>query len=197
MVDDRDIEILLEDYWISVPEILHSVQHEGPFDSCIVCQCNLLEENCLYIIEKVFKGDRVICEYSICSQCRKQLTEDWSLESVAKIIQYWEEKTNMIDRQLKLLAKSKTSIEPWIEYCMFTGTPRHELETYSIIAKCQGPNMHFSWMPWPCMIGEPAIEEIMKLLSKKTKDAIDDFTETYLGLGPEFADVPNDFSMLI
>ena len=196
MVNENDIEkFLLEDYRIPMPEILHSVQHEGLFEKCIVCQCNLLDEDCLYMIEKGFKGDRAIFEYAICYQCRKQLTQGYSRESSEKIFQYCREKTDIFERHCKLLAKSKTSIAPWIEYCIFTGTPRKEIETYSIVARCQGSEMLFEFLPF--MVSESAVEDIMKLLSKKTKDVLDDFTETYLGLGPEFANASNDFLLLI
>ena len=47
-----------------------------------------------------------------------------------------------------------------------------------------------------CFLSLP-LEELVKLLSKKTLDIMGDFVDEYLGLGPEFSEVPQDFPVLI
>ena len=83
----------------------------------------------------------------------------------------------------------------WIEYCILSGDRRDAVEMYQVFAECQGGDMLFSYFPF--IIGAPAIRETNKLLSKKTKESLDDFTDCYLGLGPEFSEVPEDFLLLI
>ena len=192
-MSEKDIFYVNE--YIPVPPILHSVEKEGLFDKCIVCQRNLLDEDTRYLIEKGFRGERVIFEYAICYGCRDQMAEGISLESRKKLGEMWNRKVDLKKRRRKLLKKSKTNIEPWIEYCILGGDRRDKVEAYQIYAECQGSDMLFSYHPY--IIGELAIEELIKLLSKKTLDILGDFIDEYLGLGPEFSDVPQEFLLLV
>ena len=40
------------------------------------------------------------------------------------------------------------------------------------------------------MISDTAVREMEKLLSKKTRERMDDFVDEYFGMPPEFKDLP-------
>ena len=183
-------EYLVVHDFIPVPKVFYPFLEDHPFEHCIVCNRDLLDDDCVYLIEKAFKVTEVICEYAMCNDCRMGLRGELSKESLMRIGAWCDERVDMAERRKKLLKVSRGSVEPWIDECILTKESRGELEAYQIYAECQGKDMLFSYCPF--MIGSKGMEELAKLLSKKTKDCIDDFTGKYLGTPPELVDLPED-----
>lgn len=82
-----------------------------------------------------------------------------------------------------------------LDACVLSKKPRERCEEYQIYAECDGGDLLFTYLPY--MICGDAIEELIRLLSKKTRDAIDDFAGRHLGMPPDFADAPTDRRLLI
>ncbi len=186
--------------YVPIPKIFHSVYEDGPFSRCIVCSRSLLDETCEYMIEKVFRGTEVIVEHATCQACAEQLSSELSAESTARIERYLAERVDWAGR-LRRLAElpdetlAGDDIEPWIDRCLVSGEPRAGLHSYQICAKCRGPRLERTLLPF--MVGGPATHEVGKLLSKKTRDRLDDFVGDYLGMDPTLVDAPIDTPLLV
>ena len=109
-------------------------------------------------------------------------------ESVQRIIAHVEERVDFVPRQLRMTRDAESSVDDWLGTCLLTGKRRSDCRTYTICAFCDGPNL--SLLPFPYMISDLAMDDLQKLLSKKTRDRLDDFIDEYLGLPPEFKDLP-------
>jgi len=187
--------------YVPIPKVFHSVYEEGPFSRCIICSTNLLEPACEYMIEKVFRGTEVIVEYAMCQRCAEQLGSELSRESTERIERYLAERVDWAGRVRRLaehLAESGDTgddIEPWIERCLITGLPRRELEAYQICAKCRGSRVERTLLPF--VVADQAIREVGKLLSRKTRDRLDDFVGDYLGMDPELVNAPVDPAVML
>lgn len=172
---------------IPVPHEFHSFESGEPFKTCMVCQKNLLEDGQIYFIEKAFQKQEVLFEYAICMECREEMQQDISEESMRKIQQYFQKHIDLVGRRKDLLNKHQLDHRPWLDRCLITGKRRQEAEQYQILTLCDGKDMLFSYLPY--MISGEAMRTLTKLLSKTTRDRLDDFVDEYLGLPPEVKDL--------
>jgi hypothetical protein len=186
--------------YVPIPKIFHSVYEEGPFSRCIVCSRNLLDEPVDYMIEKAYRGTEVIVEYAICQACAERLGSELSAESTARIERYLAERVDWAGRLQRLAGLPADTlaggdIEPWIDRCLINREPRTGLHSYQIYAKCRGSRLERTLLPF--MVGGPVTHEMGKLLSKKTRDRLDDFVGDYLGMDPTLVDAPIDTPLLV
>jgi len=165
-----------------IPKLFHSFLEDGPFRHCTICNRDLLQDNTVYLIEKAYKGQEVIFEYAMCMDCREELVEDLSKQSLKLIQHYFEERLDDDTLNRSLEGIDPNQPESWIKKCALTGRSIKEIQEYQICTICEGKHL----LPGhgPLLISGQAIEEISKLLSKKTRDRMDGFTEDYLGLPP-------------
>lgn len=172
---------------VPVPPEFHSFESGKKFDTCLICQKNLLEHGQIYFVEKAFQKDEVLFEYAICMECREELQQDISEESMRKIQQYFEKNIDLVGRRKALLEKHRLDHRPWIDQCLITGKRRQDADQYQIITLCDGSDMLFSYLPY--MISGEAMRKLTKLLSKTTRERLDDFVDEFLGLPPEVKDL--------
>lgn len=176
--------------WIPIPRIFQPFLEDDPFERCIVCQRFLLENRVTYMIEKVFKGTEVIVEYALCLECCQSMRSDMSEESLMRIQAYMEERVDLLERHEHMIASSPEGVDPWIAHCLLTDTPRQEADTYHIFGHCQGNRLLLSFYPF--MVCNAAMKPLANLLSKKTRECLDDFTDQFLGMPPEFKKLFDD-----
>ena len=194
-------ELFIFDEFIKIPKEFYSEATGEPFKKCMVCECDLGETGTPYLIEKAIRryeklnATDTIFEYALCFTCQEEVREFWSEESRQKMDAYLAEKTNLTERREKLLQADKLELNPWISHCIFKGTPAEASSEYQIMCQCDGEYMIFAYMPF--MISGEAIDEIVQLLSEKTKDELGGFMDKYLGLPPELKSKLTDPSLLI
>lgn len=174
--------------YIPIPKIFHSFLSEEKFSKCSVCNLYLLKEGTNYLIEKGFKGSEVIFEYAMCNSCRINMAGQLSVQSRKLIEHYFDERVDLANRREQLIEDYDQSVEPWITECLVQGNQRETCESYQICAECIGEHLVFTYLPF--MLSSNAIEDLEKLLSKKTRDKLDDFTRDVLNSPVHLEDIP-------
>lgn len=172
---------------VPIPETFHSFQHEGLFERCLVCDRAILEDNCFYLIEKAYREREVLFEYAICIDCRMKLQEEISRKSQERVAQYFGEHVDLVERQKHLKAHAPTQLEAWTDGCVITGKSKADAREFQLLTLCQGEEMLYGYLPY--MICGEAMRGISSVLSKKTRERLDDFVDKYLGLPPGIRDL--------
>lgn len=159
-----------------------------PFDHCIECDKHLLSPDCEYFIEKAvkkyegFSAKDVIFEYAICIDCAERLRQELSKESMATIQQFFMQRVNMMDR---VLASQHSEADQLTSSCLVSHATITEVNEYQLFAQCRGNSMVIG--PMPYMISGSVLEELSELLSKETRDELDNFSKRHFGPPPELA----------
>lgn len=186
---------------LKIPEIFYSDAEGRPFDRCIDCNKKLLQGKQEYIIEKALKKypdyntDDTIFEYAICLNCAEKIFMSFSDASRKAIEKYFEEHIDIESRLIEAGNKNSFVIDEHINKCMIKGLPIEELQEYQLVCYCQGDRI--SMIRPPYMISGQASDEIMQLLSNRTIDILNGFTDEFLGLPPELKDIFKDKPMLV
>ncbi|MEM8735895.1 MAG: hypothetical protein AAGG44_16825 [Planctomycetota bacterium] len=185
----------MSERWVPIPKQFHSLYHEGPFTRCIDCGRDLMDPECTYCIERVFRGTEPICEMAICLDCRAKISEELSKDSMMRIQAYVEER---LDFELRYEATTEwegSQIERWIDHCALLKIPVSECRGYQIAALCKGNMMSIDMLPM--MISGTATEEMQRLMSKKTRERLGDMVQDFFGQPSEFADGPESYSPMV
>jgi hypothetical protein len=179
-----------------IPAFFHSTALGHAFDHCVMCNQYLLDPMVQYFVEKAIRNYRnigasdTIFEYAICVECAGKMKEQLSRDSLAKVAEFFSSGTDLYGRWATLTKNDNYSTSDWTSYCVMTGKHKDELNEYQIYAHCEGDRMLFSLMPY--MISEEAILTASELLSAKTKDELDRFTDKFLGPPPEIRELWKD-----
>jgi hypothetical protein len=177
------------DQYIRVPRVFQSFLRNDLFDRCLVCDHFLLADGKQYVIEKGIRNTEVIFEYAMCFDCYGSLGEELSSESSSRIEQYYHLRgVDFVGRRRELLRATSYSVNPWIDRCIVTGRARAGCSEYQIFAQCDGQDLLFTYVPF--MISGDAIEEMVGLLSSKTRDRLNGFIDEFLGIPPELKSLP-------
>lgn len=176
-----------------IPKTFYSDADEKPFTHCTVCGCDLQTGEVPYMIEKAYKRHRkfnitdTIFEYAMCMPCYMQMANKLSQESKENMRKYVEEHLNPLERMQNFYHQQDFDPDSWLQHCMFTGADKNELDEYQVMGQFLGDQMLFTELP--AMISYVAADEMMQLMSNKTLDELDDFTDTFLGLPPEWKEL--------
>ena len=171
-----------------IPEMFRSFETGTFFQKCIECECDLLNEEITYFIEKAvktypgFRGFDIIFEYAICENCAEEMRKRMSVESMQNIASYLAENMDQ-RRRAALIERYPDEPMQWIEECLVSGQKRSEAVEYQIFAKCMYDRLLLPEMPY--MISHIAADEMANLLSDKTLGEMDDFIGRHFG-PPEF-----------
>ena len=180
-----------------LPSLFHSLEFDGPFQRCCLCERALLEGDGFqspYFIERIFKGSEPIVEYALCFQCRSDQQERVSAESMKRIRAHWSSRVDESKRATEMVDGylcGDLTIEDWTNQCVLTGQPLSECKSHQVVGLAFGHNLMLSALP--VMISGAAMEEIQPLLSEETQGWMDDFVSDQFGMPPEFLDVPPVF----
>ncbi len=172
---------------IEIPRVFKTFISEAYFKNCIICDRYLLDNETEYVIEKVISNGYVELEYSMCLGCVEKMRQRMSEESMERVNRYFEENFNFYARRYHILASRSSNIDDYISSCLFKDKPVHELEEYQLLGHCRGDKMLLSVFPY--IVSKNAIEEVQELLSAKTSEELDDFTDRYFGLPPDLKEI--------
>lgn len=156
-----------------------------PFSECMMCNTSLTETQ--YVVEKAFRNypslgtKEVIFEYAMCMQCAAKMHFELSEESRSRITAYL---SSHITRKS---FQSTDDIDSSVKNCVVRSTDLSDSSEYSIYALCDGQEMILGEFPYG-LSGE-AQDEIMKLLSAKTLEVMDDFIGKHFTGPPEVMDI--------
>lgn len=183
--------------FLDIPKILHSVEKDMPFRNCINCGAELLFSNQHYVIEKVIKNNEVIIELAMCLECRGEQSDDGMSEASAKTLQSFVKDNIDFENRLRLMSQvsDSDSIDPWLERCVLSDQPSQIFSEYQIVALCRGPWIQRDF--YPALISGPSVEALSDLLSKETRDWMDDFVGSNFGMPSEFCEPPSFTPVLL
>lgn len=183
-----------------IPEKFKSTIDGKPFSECLVCNCNLLDGDVDYVIEKSFKKydgydfESTVFEFAICMKCANEMRDSMSDESKENLERYFMQNAKMEDRFMAFNAGKDYDWEQGLSNCVINGTSSSQESEYQICAQCRGDQMIIFQMPF--MIGSAAMDEMSELLSDDTIDELDDFMGKY-GVPPELRELFTDKPVLV
>lgn len=170
----------------------HSLQLGGPFTNCKICDRALVCVEVDYLIERIFCGSEPIVEYAMCRSCQNHLSSEMSEESMRSVQAFF--KDIDFEHRMQRLRPYLPSfddetavaggIAPWIDHCVVTGSSRDTCRGYQIVGLCSGTRMEVFHLPF--MLSSDAVEQIVKMMSKATRERLEDFMGDFFGLPPEF-----------
>lgn len=189
-----------QDYWPliprhrTIPREFHSLA-DGPFQKCMLCEDDLSHPAKRYFVERIFRGKEPIVEYAMCLNCQESISSELSEDSQRNIQQFFErvDYNSRIERLRRHV--DDEGIEAWIDTCVVTGKRREDCRGYQIVAICQGTELESAMAP--LMLSDEAVEAVMKVISKQTRDRLDDFMGDHFGMPPEFCERPEFFPVLM
>lgn len=176
-----------------IPKLFKSDLTGDSFKNCISCEVDLyaLEEG--YFIEKAikpyngFETYATVFEYAMCPHCMEKMRSELSESSKANIDQYFEAKVDLSDRKKRLSEEQVTQepeIEQWLNQCMVYGTHIYELGECQIFAQCVNDQILFDTAPY--MLSGKVGADVLGLLSNKTLDDLNNFSQKLTDGPPEF-----------
>ena len=183
----------------AIPKEFYSATTHKPFDSCIACGVNVLDGSTVYLIEKAMKSypgyqaKDTIFDYAICMPCAQDVHEKLSKESMGTIEQFFKDHVNMEEKVKSVRADDPTSMT---ERCLIKNTDKDASTEYQIYAQCIGDQVILNHPPY--MICGEAMEEIMELLSKETKEVLGGFLDEHFTPDPDlFSNDPSRTLILV
>lgn len=166
-----------------IPKELYSEETEQPFEHCFDCGCHLHESGEGYVIQKAVSNGETVLEIAICENCHKQLQEDYSKETKERIWNFYLDKGNLDGRLQRFAALPPISIKPWVETCTTCNKPLTEASEYVIAA--QGIGKHLVFGETPMMFCGDCMEQLINMLSEKSRDTYNDWIDRCLPSPPE------------
>lgn len=170
---------------MKIPDKFNNSLEEKPFDHCKMCNKSLLEDNTEYLIEKAYRkfpdnnGEELLFEIAICMECAIKMRSELSKESIQNINRFFAEKT--MERQQQIMEQGP-SYDPLNE-CLLSGKKMDAIQQYQIYAHCRNGELMIDRGYY--MLSDDIIEQIQNLLSKKTREELERFSDENLGVPPE------------
>ncbi len=168
-----------------IPDIFYQHDNGEPFNKCISCGKPLYINDEEYFIEKAFRNfpsinaREVVFEYAICFSCTTKMRSSLSLNSRARVDEFFIKKLSQKDFE-------KDFSDP-LEFCLLSNRHKNEEQEYQIYAHCKGNEINGSQGFF--MISGTILDEINELLSPETKDELDRFWDNNFGLPPELKEL--------
>jgi hypothetical protein len=172
---------------LPLPERFWSFETERPIDRCLVCESDLLQADEPYLIEKAYSRGEVIFEYGLCLRCHGGLMAELSAESLERIREHFLANVDFLARRDRIAADMDGSVDPWLSHCLLTGQEINPRGEFQIFGMCLGDKLLMGDLPHA--ISGAGVEQLMTLLSEKTRGFLNDFTGNHFG-APTGADLP-------
>lgn len=183
----------MEDFIVDIPDQFYSDGEGKPFETCVVCGKNLLQEGTRYVIEKAMKNyegyefSATIFEYAMCLDCYQETQKEMSQESMENLQNYYQKILQSKGNRFITIDMNTFDLNQWLSKCFFKEKPVYEMKEYQLIGQFNGRHMVMNTPPMA--IGEEVMEEMAELLSEKTKGEMDRFREQFLGPPPEIEEL--------
>ena len=170
---------------VPIPDIFFQEAEQIPFSRCIVCDCDLAlcDE---YIIEKGFhtfqpyQSKDLVFEYAVCMPCSNTLSESFSESSRLAIADFFESRVDFGDWAVGILDGENYDLNKAMAKCIVTGKEIAELDSYQYVSIFETGYMT---QP-PILLSGEAVEDLVKTLSKSTKDVLGGFARDILPSPP-------------
>lgn len=156
-----------------VPPDLWSAHDEAPFQRCSDCGCALQTPQALHLIGKSWKDGEVVFEFALCMTCGLALFAQYSEESKRNLAAYFVPLPGVGPGRL--------------EACFRCGASGAALSDEKSI---EGVALGGMLVDDPILVCGPCTDGAEKVLSKKTKEAFDDFVRRVCPTVPEGVDLP-------
>lgn len=186
---------------VDVPKMFYSDATGERFLTCTMCGKELLQNDTPYLIEKAFKVHHdfnftdTVFEYAICMHCHLKMQQHISKESKKRMAEFFSKNTDLMGRMLKFYKEDDFGVDSWLSKCIVKDTDRAGLREYQVSAQFVGDKMVFT--EFPIMLSGEAVDELVQLLSPETLGEMDDFTDRFLGLPPEFKKALKDRDVVL
>jgi hypothetical protein len=156
-----------------IPRELWSEHDEAPFKTCSDCGGRVQETVAPYVIGKAWRDAEVVFEFALCMKCAIGLFSQYSEESKKNLAAYF----------LPLPGVAPSGLEA----CFRCGRSGPDLaEERSVEAVAFGDALADE----PIVVCGPCTDGAEKVLSKKTKEAFDDFVRRVCPTLPADIDLP-------
>jgi hypothetical protein len=171
---------------ILIPGKFHSFKEQQPFDKCIECDKYLLDDDTEYIIEiakrkyEGYSAEDTVFDYAICMDCALKSRNEFSEESLKRLDQFFA--PGFVKLRQAMEHYNVNNPEFLLNKCLIQDDHVDTLNEYQIYAHCRGRYLSDRLPPY--LIGQRAIEEVIPLLSKPTKDFLDGFFQKHFGPDP-------------
>ncbi len=173
------------DLYQDIPEEFFSFETNKPFERCIECDAYLLDGR-EYMIEKAYRKYKgfsavdTVFDYAICVECATKMRNEFSRESLRRIDNYFQTGIQFS----KFLHKSdeKLDIKACLGSCIIKDHRIEDLEEYQTYAYCHGDKIYKGVPPY--LVGGPAIDEVLELVSNPTMDFLNGFYNKHFSPDP-------------
>lgn len=177
----------------AIPALLHNEDEKKPHQNCRICNKDLMNGE-MYAIQKVFKNypeqeeAQVLFDFAMCQQCMTEARAELSLESRMRIDQF------MMDGMHSLESSGEDPESRFAnKQCTISGKNLSESQEYQVMAVCEGNQLIES----PICLSDEVLEHIQELLSEKSRDELNRFTENNFGWPPELKKALQDGDLVL
>ncbi|MGI9525760.1 MAG: hypothetical protein ACR2MS_01475 [Weeksellaceae bacterium] len=166
---------------MDLPKALLSETTSEAFAQCSVCNDSLKDK--LYFLEKAYHRNladehhSVIFEYAICENCKRDMMQHISKESMQKMQGF------MMEHQREVDDMMQHDVD--LEHCTFTGKSLAETQEYHLVAVIRNNEVQMS----PVIFGDEIMEQYQSLLSEETKGFFEDFYDNFIDIPPALAKI--------
>lgn len=198
-----------------IPAELYSDYSGNPFDTCIDCGADLLNDEVPYVIVKQIVAGETVFEMAICLSCTTKLQQEYSEESKQAIRNWFAEQAWKIakeqEKQRQAAEGSDTpsgqSGDPELtarrlNHCHLCGTLRTEAHRYIVEAVCIGRSVVSASEPslmlsFPLLICEKCTEGMSDQISQMTRDRWNRFVEDHFDGPPGIELEPSNRDLVL
>ncbi len=179
-----------------IPAEFYNSDTGVPFTECMVCQCDLIQEQEPYAVERAIRHypelelDNVVFEYALCARCVGDMEREISKKTMLAIMGYFREHISYGQRPTWNPEDAEHAVfncEEWTGHCAVKGMPRKELFEYSLHARCIGDRIIPEVIPY--MISGQAQDDLVGLFSNASLGFLDDFTDRHFSGPPELKEL--------
>jgi len=175
-----------------IPKLFYDDLTGVPMHQCISCECELLDSQVPYMIEKAlkpydgFRSYSTVFEYAMCMNCMKGYQDNISQKSMQRIQEYFATQLDLQNRKDLIANKSYSDLNLWVNNCFIKGLEVKNIGECQIYAQCIGDQLVMAEFPY--MISGAALDEVVDLLSPETLDEFDRLKDELIG-PPAFQDL--------
>lgn len=175
-----------------IPKLFYADLTGAPMDKCISCECNLLDGQVPYMIEKALKpydglqSYSTIFEYAMCMNCMEGYQSKISVKSTESINEYFAYNIDFEQRKELISNESYDDLNPWVNRCVVKNLEAGDVAECQIYGQCVGDQLIMG--DYPYMLSGVAMDEIVDLLSPETLDEFGRLQQELIGPS-EFQDL--------
>jgi hypothetical protein len=181
IVERETEDLIARAVFVPTPAILRPA-FAPRFERCVVCDTDLVAHELGYLVFKEMRGDEVLVEMAICTECLDVLVQVYSPQT-RRAIDGLFVASDWFDRARERLDADPATWPRWLDRCALTGQPREAFDHYEVIGICAGEFTQVSLFPY--VIGTDGIRLMEARISRQSQANWDRFLGQHQGLPPE------------